>query len=444
MKVYLASYADLDFDQFPDTYSELHYRKWIHTIIAQSKRQEKNGDAEISERWFADKWNQKAYKANRGLRQHPNVFYDRIFSDGSNGYNAKAFFWGFRGVGDFEVVEIDLSKRYNRYNQTQIHNSFYRYFKPSDESSYKSKSLSNWEMFCLRVIKELEFNLSEIEKYDRNLFQILNALPTASRHNDHNRLFNSYVQMAKEVRKHARLGGKPIIEIDVANSHPLIIGCSSLRDFATALTDLKSDTRSSFKYPKLYQRRLPPHPSDPAVLPTHIIETPPSAKHPLSFSDLHRRPPRNLHQLLKNGNDFYEELADIMEGIYSNPTRDRAKDLTNQLINQHLGGWLTYSLPHEKHTSIDPKRLTVFELWQDEYPEAIHLMASLPNNNLLAQKESEMIIDRAYKRLAEKELPVIPTHDGIATTPPHEDVVTAEIKEAYERKLGVAPETTLE
>ena len=55
-----------------------------------------------------------------------------------------------------------------------------------------------------------------------------------------------------------------------------------------------------------------------------------------------------------------------------------------------------------------------------------------------------MIIDTAYKRLAEKELPVIPTHDGIATTPPHKGTVDTEIKRAYEKELGVAPETTVE
>jgi len=444
MKVYLASCADLDFGKFPSSFSELHYRKWIHTIIAQSNHQKKNGDAEISERWFVDKWNQKAYKANRGLRQHPNVFWDDVYSDGSHGYDAKAFFWGFRGVGEYEVVELDLSARYNRYNQQQIHDSFYRYFRPSDESYFKTKSLADWEKFCLRVINKLEFNLSAIEEYDRNLFQILNAFPTAGRQNDHNRLFNSYVQMSKDVRKHARLGGKPIREIDVVNSHPLIIGCSKPTRFARALARPVSFNGKSLSYTSLHKRLLSRLPF--ASLPTRVIETPPKAKHP----------PSHLSKSIKNGDDVYERMTEAISDVYARSSRSNTKTLVNKLINQRLDDWLTYSTPPAKSdddsvfvpytdsTVIDPKRLATIERWTELYPEATSLMASLPKNNMVAELEAEMVIDTAYRRLAEKQLPVIPTHDGIATTPPHEGTVTDEIKRAYEKHLGIVPETTVE
>jgi len=432
MKVYLASYADLDFDLFPNSFPELHYRKWVHTIIEQSRHQEKNGDAEISQRWFVDKWNQKVYKAHRGLKEHPDVSWSRSYSAGNNGFDAFAQHRGFRGVGEFEVVEMDLSDRYNQYNQKQVFNSFLHYFHPSDESYYKSKSLADWEKFCLRVINELEFNLSEIEKYDRNLFQILNAFPTASRHNDHNRLFNSYVQMSKEVRKAARLRGKPIIEIDVVNSHPTIIGCSKPTRFTRALARPKSWGDENLSYTSLHKRLVSRLPI--ASLPTNFIQTPPLPKHP----------PSHLSKSIENGDDVYEKMTDAISDVYARSSRSNTKTLVNKLINQRLDDWLTFQKPGEQSTFIDPKRLTTIERWAELYPEGTSLMASLPKNNVVAEMEAEMVIDMAYKRLAERSFPVIPTHDGIATTPSHEDAVDAEVKRAYEEYLGVIPETTVE
>jgi hypothetical protein len=446
MEVYLASYADLDFDQFPSSYPELHYRKWVHTLIEESIRQQKNGDAEISQRWFVNNWNQKVYKAHQGLKDHPNIFWSRSYSKGNNGYDAFAQFHGFRGVGEFEVAELDLSNRYNQYNQKQIHESFYRYFRPSDESYYKSKFLSEWEKFCLRVIDNLSFNLSDIETYDRNLFQVLNAFPTASRHNDHNRLFNSYVQMSKEVRKCACLDGETIIEIDVVNSHPLIIGCSKPTRFARALARPASfGDEQSLPYTSLHKRLVSRLPSSSASLPTHFIQTPPYPKHP----------PIHLSRCIKNGDDVYEKMTEAISDVYARSSRSKTKTLVNKLINQRLDDWLTYStpgggsddsdfIPYTDSTIVDPKRLTTIERWAELFPDGTSLMASLPKNNLVAQLEAKMIVDTAYRRLAERELPVIPTHDGIATTPSHEDTVTAEIKRAYEKELGVAPETTTE
>jgi hypothetical protein len=149
-------------------------------------------------------------------------------------------------------------------------------------------------------------------------------------------------------------------------------------------------------------------------------------------------------------------MTEAINDVYTRSSRDNTKTLVNKLINQRLDEWLTYSIPgtntdddsdfipYTDSTIIDPKRLTTIERWAELYPEATSLMASLPKNNFVAQLEAEMIIDTAYRRLADRDLPVIPTHDGIATTPPHEDTVNAEIKRAYSNHLGVVPDTTIE
>jgi hypothetical protein len=137
-------------------------------------------------------------------------------------------------------------------------------------------------------------------------------------------------------------------------------------------------------------------------------------------------------------------MREAINEVYDNPSRKKTKTLVNKLINQRVDSWLTYSLPSEQSDFIDPKRLTTLERWMEIYPEATRVMASLPNNNPIAQKEAEMIVDTAYRRLADRDLPVIPTHDGIATTPLHEDTVNAEIKRAYSNHLGVVPDTTIE
>lgn len=429
MTVYLASYADLEFARFPSTYSELYYRRWVHTIIEQSYRQEQNGDAQISKRWFVEQWNQKVYKARRGLAQHPRVFCDEIYSKGNNGYDPKAYIYGFRGVEELEVVELDFSERYNAHNAHQIYESFRRYFAPRKAAIDKMKRLSDWEFWCAEVLREeVGFYLSSICRYDPNLFRVLNGFPTASRTNKHNRLYNSYVQMSREVRKHAHIGGEPLVEVDVSASHPFILGCAKPARFARALAR-PHENRFLSAAQKHLSSLLPS-----GSLLMRVIGTPPPSGHP----------PTKFHNDLQARRDIYKRLSEAMSGVYSHPSRDKAKDLLNKLINQRPEAWLTYEKPGSGRTELDPKRLTTLEKWAEIYPEALRLIMALPDNTPLAQLEAEMIVDTAYRRLAENDVPVIPTHDGIATTSRFAERAKEEIKSAYERELGAAPEVTVE
>jgi len=116
----------------------------------------------------------------------------------------------------------------------------------SDLTKFQAASIEKWD-FDMEEMKQIEPK-DEIAKAALNKFINRNGSPIDVHRTNSRRVFNPFTAMKRTHRKFVSFQGSPLIEIDAANSHPLIMVYKMLQEGLKVESDLKVAVESGTFY----------------------------------------------------------------------------------------------------------------------------------------------------------------------------------------------------
>lgn len=284
---------------------------------------------------------------------------------------------------------------------------------------------SGWDGFCAGQIRKGSFYATRCQ---------------------YGRFHSTVTGMKRQVRGQLSLDGHQVVEVDVANCQPLILG---LR--AAPSSDLD-------KQPTPNRLNTSPDPTTHSEPPTQQQPTPPTNTHSThTYTTYTTCGALSLHRHIRNyiaiceGGDLYGHLERLCRGRltlrdcipanrwhrYAKDRPLRRKDVKRQFMVMLFANTATTS------------RMPIFDVAATEWPAlADYILAAKKDcyQNLARdcqQLESRLMIDGAAgSLLADSSIPIVTIHDAILTTEAHVPAVEAAIIEEFSR-LGVTPKTKL-
>jgi hypothetical protein len=233
------------------------------------------------------------------------------------------------------------------------------------------------------------------------------------------RLHSPVTRMPKALRRAIRIDGKPLVEVDVSASQPILLGL-------LALEKLRSMNHPS-EISKLTQREAERREEEALSLITWYVFTP-------THDDFDGwMQPSDLIEFIDicASGDFYEELARTL-GIRCRSAADRRivkKEASRIIFGKHRPRMRDWRRFYERWPTItrflgEPKR--------DGYKNAARTLQRL---------EAAIMIDGACGEFMERhpEVPVLSIHDSLAVPADAVPLAVAAINRAWESRVGRRP-----
>jgi hypothetical protein len=235
------------------------------------------------------------------------------------------------------------------------------------------------------------------------------------------RVHTNVTNLWKKLRSFLRMRGQPLVNIDIANSQPLLFALELVNRMTNETVNSNNHIEQS-SFPSLSPSPFPFHYDAEGSSYTENIDT-------------HDKLPADVKKYLEltQAGVFYE----FMMGILAVPSEERKK------FKGDFFGKVFYC----KSTYYTKER----RAFLDEFPTVFQHITSLkrddPRNAPLAlqRTESQFVIGTVCRRLVE-EFPITPVltiHDSILTTPYHAETALRVMREEFAR-LGIRPTLRVE